>query len=133
MCTYANLNFRLQGLGFGSMLLTAYIFFVTLYFPILITLNTVTPGGRYNDGCFQKLSQTFIFHREAEKSLCPNSKSPVAVQISSVSAMGLRRVCSKQINKSHNGTEALLRFLSQNHHSSFMHGGFSNNTAFNFA
>ena len=70
------ISFSLQGLGFGSTFFTAYIFFVTLYLCFLITLNTVTPGGRYNDGCFQKLSQTFIFHHEAEKSLCPNSRVP---------------------------------------------------------
>lgn len=53
-----NLNFSLQGLG--SMLFTASLFFVTSYFSFLITLITVTPGGRDNHGCSQKLSQTFI-------------------------------------------------------------------------
>lgn len=73
------------------MFFTASIFFVTSYLSFLITLITVTPGGRDNHGCSQKLSQAFIVHRDAEKSPCPNPESPESVQDSSDAAMGLER------------------------------------------
>lgn len=65
----------------------------------------MTPGGRDNHGCSQKLSQAFIFHHDAEKSLCPNPESPESVQDSSDAAVGLERARSKQVNKSPYGTE----------------------------
>lgn len=58
MCTLLAISILASRLGFGSLFFAAYIFFVTLHLWFLITLITVTPGGRQTHGCFGKLRQT---------------------------------------------------------------------------
>lgn len=99
------------------MLFTASISFVTSYLSFLITLITVTPGGRDNHGCSQKLSQRFIFHQDAEKSLCPSPESLEPAQMLPWHWRGLIQVPMGQHDQG---------FSSQNLHASFIHGDLPN-------